>query len=94
MRRSAEKRKLRQSVDSEEGEGDEDEEEEEYNSDDGDGDGESISELLVQDMALVKSVYGNRALNTREFKAIDTIDVELNLDVSFLGSSVPPHSPC
>jgi poly [ADP-ribose] polymerase 6/8 len=50
--------------------------------------GGEISTLLVKDMELVTKTFGKRALTTREYFGLDTLDVELHLDVSFLGLSV------
>lgn len=75
---------------------DEEEEEEEYSDEDFEHGTEAgfeaaeTSELLKKDMELFKSLFGKRALTTREFSDIDTIDLELHLNVEFLGASVSP----
>jgi len=73
---------------------DEEEEEEEDEFSDGDFATEAgfeaaeTSELLKRDMDLFKDCFGKLALTTREFSDIDTIDLELHLNVEFLGASV------
>ncbi|XP_070542416.1 protein mono-ADP-ribosyltransferase PARP6-like [Ptychodera flava] len=44
--------------------------------------------VLAQDLDQVRLRFGDDAVNTRTFGAIDDIDVELNLDVSFLDEEI------
>ncbi len=74
--------------------GSDEEEEEEEEFSDGDFATEAgfeaaeTSELLKRDMDLFRDCFGKLALTTREFSDIDTIDLELHLNVEFLGASV------
>ncbi|KAL6064174.1 Protein mono-ADP-ribosyltransferase parp8 [Balamuthia mandrillaris] len=92
----------KQAMDEEEGEedreeyGEEEEEEEEeaedyYDEEEAEAIGfaaEETSPLLQKDIDLFIKKYGSRSFSKRDFTAIDTLEVELHLDASFLGESI------
>ena len=47
--------------------------------------------LLVQDMEMVRSMYGENSLSCRTFETIDDIDVELLIGLDFLDVSFMMH---
>eukprot|EP01089_Gocevia_fonbrunei_P022630 TRINITY_DN9213_c0_g1_i1.p1 TRINITY_DN9213_c0_g1~~TRINITY_DN9213_c0_g1_i1.p1 ORF type:complete len:319 (+),score=76.37 TRINITY_DN9213_c0_g1_i1:87-959(+) len=47
-----------------------------------------VDPLLLQDIEFVKAKFGSTSISAREYAGIDTMDIELHIDISFLGDFI------